>query len=129
MKKKMTPQERRQALLWRHRRMVLTEWRGFPPKRKERLTSVGDVLEKLVPRLGLGERLDEQQIQNAWRSLVGDFLAEHSRPASLRNKVLVIQVLQPSVHYELDRVWRGKILDRLQERFGRAKIRDIRFRV
>ncbi|MFV0337833.1 MAG: DUF721 domain-containing protein [Chthoniobacterales bacterium] len=113
------------------RRRILAEWRGLPvaPVKRERTRAVGEVLEKLLPRLGLGEKLDERQIQDTWRELVGDFLAEHSRPVSLRSGALVIQVLQPAVHYELDRVWKTKILERLQKHFGRTKIRSIRFRV
>ena len=59
------------------RARVLAEWRGLeePFERRERCAPVGDILEKLMPRLGLGERLGEEQIKQAWSGIVGNFLA------------------------------------------------------
>ena len=64
------------------RRKVLSEWRGLdePKSRAERCASVSDLLQKVMPKLGLGERLGEQQVTAAWREVVGDFLALHSLP-------------------------------------------------
>jgi len=82
-----------------------------------------------MPSLGLGERLREQEIQEAWAAIVGDFLAQHSRPTALKNGVLIVQVLQPSVHYELERVWKSEVLQKLKARFGARALREIRFRL
>jgi len=113
------------------RRAALREWRGLPSvvPAKDRTAQVGDLLAKLLPKLGLEEKLDEQQVLEAWEEVVGHFLATHSKPVGLSAGTLLVQVLQPSVHYELDRVWKPKVLTRLQERFGRSKIRAIRFRL
>jgi hypothetical protein len=43
--------------------------------------------------------------------------------------VLSIQVLQPSVRYELERNWKNEILAKLQARFGKKAIREIKFRI
>jgi predicted nucleic acid-binding Zn ribbon protein len=113
------------------RARVLAEWRGLeePFERRERCAPVGDILEKLMPRLGLGERLGEEQIKQAWSGIVGDFLASHASPAGLSGGVLSIQVLQPSVRYELERNWNNEILAKLQARFGKKTIREIKFRI
>ena len=113
------------------RAKVIAEWRGLeePPSRKERCASVGDLLQKLLPRLGLSDRLNEEQVRAAWQELVGDFLAQHAVPAGLSGGVLSIQVLQPSVRYELERNWKREILSKLQARFGKKIIREIRFRI
>lgn len=113
------------------RRQVIAEWRGIdePRDRPERCQSVSGVLSKLLPKLGLSERLSEQQITEAWIEIVGEFLARHSQPAGLAAGVLSVQVLQPSVRFELERNWKGKILARLQEKFGRRTIKEIRFRL
>lgn len=112
------------------RRRVLEDWRGLPEPRErpDRCVRVGDALKKLLPRLGLTERLNEQEVQSTWRDIVGDFLAEHSVPVSMREGVLIIQVLQPTVRYELDRTWKPEILRKLRARFGARTIREIRFR-
>jgi predicted nucleic acid-binding Zn ribbon protein len=113
------------------RARVLAEWRGLeePLLRKDRCAAVGDILQKLMPRLGLGERLGEEQVKQAWSGIVGDFLASHASPVGLSAGVLSIQVLQPSVRYELERNWKSEILAKLQARFGKKAIREIRFRI
>lgn len=109
------------------RRFVVQEWRGLPEKREERpVTAVADAIQSLVSRLGLRERINEADILAAWKDIVGDFLAAHSRPARLVKGVLHIEVMQPSVRYELDRTWRPEILKKLQARFGRNAVKEIR---
>ncbi len=112
------------------RQRVLADWRGLPdpPEKPERCVLVGDALKKLLPRLGLSERLNEQEVMDAWREIVGDFLAEHSTPASMKDGILLVQVLQPTVRYELDRTWKPEILKKLKARFGAKAIKEIRFR-
>ncbi len=113
------------------RRKALTEWRGLedPKPRPERCASVADLLRKVMPKLGLGERLGEQEVAAAWREVVGDFLAQHSLPVGLSGGVLTVQVVQPSVRYELDRTWKREILSKLQERFGKKMVREVKFRL
>jgi FolB domain-containing protein len=40
-----------------------------------------------------------------------------------------VRVLQPSLHYELERIAKTEILRKLKRRFGGKTIRDIRFRL
>lgn len=109
------------------RRHVVEEWRGLPEARDTRpIVVVGDAIQALVSKLGLKERINEADILAAWRDIVGDFLAQHSRPARLVNGVLHIEVLQSSVRYELDRTWRPVILEKLRARFGKNAVREIR---
>jgi len=109
------------------RRHVVEEWRGLPEKRDGRpLVAVSDAIQALVTRLGLTERINEGDILAAWREVVGDFLAQHSRPSRLVNGVLHVEVLQSSVRYELDRTWRPEILKKLQARFGKNAVKEIK---
>jgi hypothetical protein len=57
------------------------------------------------------------------------FIAAHSAPVALREGVLYVRVLQPSLHYELKRIAKTQILQKLKRRFGGKTIRDIRFRL
>ena len=41
--------------------------------------------------------------------------------------MLYVNVLQPTVRYELERVWKSEILKKLKSHFGARKIRDVRF--
>ena len=114
----------------RMRARVIAEWRGLPEEAFPRDTSqpVGTVLAKVVSALGLAGRLREEEILSAWKTVVGDFVAQHSTPQRLIEGVLYVRVLQPSVHFELEHTWRSEILKKLKLRFGRT-IRDVRFRV
>ncbi len=112
------------------RRRVIEDWRGLPdrPEKPDRCVLAADALKKILPKLGLTERLNEQEVQAAWRDIVGDFLAEHSVPVSMREGVVTVQVLQPTVRYELDRTWKKEILAKLKTRFGAKTVKEIRFR-
>jgi predicted nucleic acid-binding Zn ribbon protein len=113
------------------RAAVIAEWRGLPePKpRGDRYQSTGDVLPKIMQRLGLRERLHEVEVMEAWHNIVGEFIAAHSAPVALREGILYVRVLQPALHYELDQVSKIDILRKLKQRFGARTIREIRFRV
>src|SRR4051812_11911131 len=113
------------------RAMVLAEWRGLPEKPFVRDTSkqVGELVGKLMSTLGLSERLREEEVTRAWREIVGEFVANHSAPQRLQNGVLTVRVLQPTVHYELDRVFKPQLLAKLKSRFGATVIRELKFRI
>ena len=113
------------------RRAVIAEWRGLPSDapRPDRVQSTADLLPKVMQKLGLRERLHESEILSAWRALVGDFIAAHSCPITLRDGILYVHVLQPALHYELERVAKPQILRKLKQRFGGRVIRDLRFRL
>ncbi len=110
---------------------ALAEWRGYwePQPKPERCVQAGTVASQVLERWGLGERLLETTVTTAWREIVGDFLAANSRPTALRNGTLIVHVLQPAIHYELDRHHRHSILDKMKKRFGSKAIRDVRFQL
>ncbi len=113
------------------RARALTEWRGFPhhPPQRDRCKAVGAILDELLPKLGLGDQIGEENIRAAWLEVVGDFIARHATPSGLSGGVLFIQVLQPSLRYELERNWKKHILQRLQDAFGRKAVRSVKFRL
>jgi len=113
------------------RARVLAEWRGLPENfvRADRTTTAQDAVQKLMVSLGLGDRLKSDEVRTAWREIVGDFFALHSSPQQLKDRVLYVAVLQPTVHFELERVWKKDILAKLKIRFGARTIREIKFRL
>ena len=64
--------------------------------RPDRWQAPGDLLPKLMQQLGLSERLRETEVIDAWKTIVGEFIAAHSCPVSLRAGVLFVRVLQPA---------------------------------
>jgi len=113
------------------RARVLAEWRGLPEAfvREDRTTTAADAVRKVMKCLGLAERLKADEVLAAWREIVGDFFAKHSEPKLLKDHILYVSVLQPTVHFELDRVWKRDILAKLKERFGSRTVREIKFRL
>jgi predicted nucleic acid-binding Zn ribbon protein len=113
------------------RAAVIQEWRGLPETRplRDRWQPTSQLLPALMQKLGLKERLRESEVIDAWSSIVGDFIAAHSAPVALRDGTLYVRVLQPSLHYELERIAKTEILRKLKQRFGGKTIRDIRFRL
>jgi len=113
------------------RERVIAEWRGLPvsKSRPDRLKAAAELLPALMQKLGLRERLHESEVMEAWAEIVGDFIAAHSAPASLREGILYVRVLQPALHYELEQIAKPEVLRKLKKRFGSKTIRDIRFRL
>ena len=113
------------------RAAVIAEWRGLPAKklRPDRWQAPGDLLPKLMQQLGLSERLRETEVIDAWKQIVGEFIAAHSAPVSLRDGVLFVRVLQPALHYQFEQISKAEILRKLKRRFGGKVIREIRFRL
>jgi predicted nucleic acid-binding Zn ribbon protein len=111
------------------RAAVLSEWRGLPQPepQADNLIGVEQAVEKFLQKLGLSERLEETQIQAAWQSVVGEFLAAHSAPVGLQDGTLTIRVSHPAVRYELETAWTKRILGHLHKCFPRAKVRKLRF--
>jgi predicted nucleic acid-binding Zn ribbon protein len=114
------------------RALVLSEWRGLPATPRpsaESVRPIAGTLKTVLAALGLSERIKEEEVLHAWREIVGDFIAAQSSPFRLKDGVLIVRVLQPTVHYELDRIWKPQILARLRQRFGNSAVREIKFRV
>jgi predicted nucleic acid-binding Zn ribbon protein len=108
---------------------VLAEWRRYrEPRDTDRRTSgLSDALRGLLPKLGLGQAMDEQAVRRAWSGLVGHFIAAQSEPDRLRGGILYVRVHQSSVRFELERVWKADIEVKLAAEFGAEKIRGVKF--
>ena len=112
----------------RYRRMR-AEWRGVyePPDLSKFERKVGEVVQQILKRAGLNDRLAEETVTREWATIVGHFLAGQSKPTGLRGGVLQVAVLQSAVRYDLERNLKREILQRLQTRFGKTVIKDMRF--
>lgn len=112
------------------RSRALAEWRGYGEPRPvmDRVQPLGALVGKTMLALGLGEMVRETEVLQAWKEIVGDFFAAHSQPSRLREGVLQVRVLQPAVHYEMERM-KGQIAAKLRDRFGARVVRELRFRL
>lgn len=113
----------------RARHALLSAWRGAEEPSLVNLPTVrvADLVAKIAAQSGMADRMRLEDVLSAWREIVGDFLFQHSRPDSIQRGVLMVRVLQPSVHHALA-MERPRILKRLQERLKGAGIKDIRLK-
>lgn len=91
------------------------------PQRPEQI--IPRILANLRPR----EKVWLDDLLAEWTELAGPRVAPQARPGRWRQGVLTIGVTH-SVHLSrLVRLERKGLLERLQKRFGAARIRDLRF--
>ena len=108
---------------------VLAEWRRYREPRDlgARSSGIADALRGLLPKLGMGNAIDEQAVRRAWSATVGNFIASQSEPDRIRGGILYVRVLQSSVRFELERTWKDEIARKLAAEFGADKIRGVKF--
>ena len=94
---------------------VLAEWRRYrePRDTGARTSGIADALRGLLPKLGMGNAIDEQAVRRSWSGMVGDFIASQSEPDRIRGGILYVRVLQSSVRFELERTWKDEIARKL----------------
>jgi predicted nucleic acid-binding Zn ribbon protein len=86
---------------------------------------VGEVLNSLGVRLGLGRSADVGIIWKRWDQIVGTTIAGHAEPSSLRDGLLRIRAESPAWAAELSYL-AGEIKTRANELVGRDAITDVR---
>ena len=113
------------------RRQVLAEWRGIAEEpdltRNEHNFSL--VLEKFLREAGFENRCSEEDLAPVWEAAVGTFAAQNSKALAYENGILFVAVLQPSVHFTLQRELKSRILPKLKSALPGRPIRDVRFRL
>ena len=112
------------------RARTIAEWRGYSEGRPvlDRLQPLSALVGKTMLAFGLGEMVRESEVVAAWHETVGAFFAAHSAPSKLKDGVLYVRVLQPSIHFEIERM-KGTIVEKLKKRFGARVVRELRFRL
>lgn len=63
--------------------------------RKKEPAKLGDILSSLTKTTNLGKQLEQAEIWEHWPELAGSYLAEHGRPARIKDNVLHIEVDSP----------------------------------
>ncbi len=88
---------------------------------------LGEVLEALIDRMNMRARLDEATVVATWRELAGPSAGDVMGAAWVQGRTLFVRITSAArrqdMHLERSR-WR----DRLNERLGSARIKEIVFR-
>jgi len=109
---------------------AIDEWRGIaePAEGMRPGRAMADLVPEALNRMRMRNTFTEEEICSAWGEIVGPVLAPHTRPSGLRRGVLLVSVVQPTVHYTIQGM-KPLLLERLQQRFGATRVQDLRFRL
>lgn len=89
---------------------------------------VGDLLAGALKELGLEGKLEEGRLREQWPRIVGEAIAQRSRPATVRGVTLIIEV-ENNVWMNEIQFQRSEIIRKINEEFPTLKIEDIRLRL
>ena len=113
--------------------MVQKERCALDPDARQAPLDRGTPMKELMPRVlkefGLAERFWEQSLVDDWAAVVGENVAKQSRPGRIQRGTLVVFVRSSVWLNELVRYAQKDMLERLQAKYGAAKIRTIRLQL
>jgi len=86
------------------------------------------ILEKTLKALEIDVPLKTYSILGAWNKIVGESVAEHSQPRSIRNRILFIDVSHSTWMQQLQFL-KPTLLEKINTFLGESLIQDIRFKL
>jgi hypothetical protein len=89
---------------------------------------IRSILEKTVKALEIDVPLKTYSILGAWKEIVGESVAGHSQPHSIRNRILFIDVAHPTWMQQLQFL-KPTLLEKINTFLGEPLIQDIRFKL
>jgi hypothetical protein len=89
---------------------------------------IQSILEKTLKTLEIDVPIKTYSILGAWNEIVGEAVAGHSQPRSIRNQILFIDVAHPTWMQQLQFL-KPTLLNRVNSFLGGPRIQDIRFKV
>jgi len=90
--------------------------------------SIHSILEKTLKTLEIEVPLKTYSIVGAWSEIVGESVAGHSQPRSIRNQILFIDVAHPTWMQQLQFL-KPTLLNQVNAFLGEPLIQDIRFKL
>ena len=90
--------------------------------------SIHSILEKTLKTLEIDVPLKTYSIVGAWSEIVGEPVAGHSQPRSIRNQILFVDVAHPTWMQQLQFL-KPTLLNQVNAFLGEPLIQDIRFRL
>lgn len=89
---------------------------------------IKDVLAQLIIRRGYGREIDHEEMEQVWESIVGQNMAENSKPKQPYRGTIEVIVKNSTVLQELS-FKKHRLLQDFQEKMPEKTIRDLRFRI
>jgi predicted nucleic acid-binding Zn ribbon protein len=111
---------------------VSTDTRPGDDERRRRggdAESVGSILARVMHDVRPARRRRRDRVAEAWTRVAGVELAQETRPATLRQGVLTVEVRSASLLHELRSFRRDELLERLLAAEPSGRVIGLRFRL
>jgi hypothetical protein len=89
---------------------------------------IRSILEKTLEALEIDVPLKNYSILGAWKEIVGEPVALHTQPRTIRNQILFIDVSHPTWVQQLQFL-KPTLLEKINNFLGESPIQDIRFKL
>lgn len=86
--------------------------------------SLKEAINKLIKSYQLQGKLTETQLNDSWEEIMGKPIAKYTRSLQLNNGRLVVKLSSSVLRQELS-YGKNQLIERLNEHFGEAVIKDI----
>jgi hypothetical protein len=86
------------------------------------------ILEKTLEALELDVPLKSYSILGGWKEIVGESVALHTQPRTIRNRILFVEVTHPTWMQQLQFL-KSMLLEKINAFLGESLIEDIRFKL
>lgn len=96
--------------------------------RKSSPQLIEGVVKEVVEKLSRARHQDIHRIIAVWSEVAGRKLAQHTRPAQLRKKTLLVYVAESAWLYQAN-FYKEKLLADLKRKIGEGKVNNIQFRI
>lgn len=92
--------------------------------REREVHSVGEAIRDLLNSYKLTTKFDETHIINSWESLVGKPVARQTKKLYIRNKVLFVEFMSPTMRKDFS-LNKSAVLEVFKKEFGAGVITEI----
>jgi predicted nucleic acid-binding Zn ribbon protein len=95
---------------------------------EESSAKVGDILPRVLEIMGLEDKFEEAKLVKGWEAVVGAVVASKSRPRTMREGILYIEVENSVWMQEL---WyrQKQIIERIAKEFPKVRVTGIRLEI
>jgi len=96
------------------------------PDPQRNIKPAGVFLKSILDEIGASGEIEEEKLKESWIEIAPPFIAKNTTPHSLKNGVLVLRVIQPSIRFQLEQM-KGMLVRELKAKLGDRVLRDVRF--
>jgi len=89
---------------------------------------IGDIIGTVIETYRREPEGELVRIWDLWEEVVGQMVAEHTRPEAFKGKLLLVTVTNSTWIHHLQFLKRG-IIDAVNQAYGRTVLDDIRFKL